>query len=145
MKNLCHQYGVPFIVNDNVEIAIKCGADGVHVGQSDMEAGAVRKNRTRIGHDHRSVSTDGRSTLAAQAAGADYLGVGAVFPTSTKLDAAEVPHDRLERNLRGGRYSGHSHWRYFGENIMELAESGVVTGWHWYLPSFRQKILKRNV
>ena len=43
MKNLCHQYGVPFIVNDNVEIAIKCGADGVHVGQSDMEAGAVRE------------------------------------------------------------------------------------------------------
>ncbi len=92
---LCRVYGVPFIVNDSVEVALACGADGVHVGQSDMEAGAVRATvgeRMMIGVSVRTVE----DALQAQRAGADYLGVGAVFATSTKLDAAPVPRQTLK-------------------------------------------------
>ena len=89
MKALCEKYGVPFIVNDNVEIAIKCKADGIHVGQSDMEAGNVRAlvgEEMIIGVSTKNVE----QALAAVKAGADYLGVGAMFTTSTKLDAEDV-------------------------------------------------------
>ena len=95
MKALCAKYGVPFIVNDNVEIAIKCKADGIHVGQSDMEAGNVR---ALVGEDMIiGVSTKNvEQALAAQKAGADYLGVGAMFHTGTKLDAEEVSREAAQ-------------------------------------------------
>lgn len=95
MKKLCAKYGVPFIINDNVQIALKCGADGVHVGQSDMAAGNVRRavgDKMIVGVSAQTVE----QALAAQAAGADYLGVGAVFPTSTKSDAREVSRQTLK-------------------------------------------------
>ena len=89
MKALCQKYNVPFIINDNVEIAIKCKADGIHVGQSDMAAGNVR---ALVGDDMMiGVSTKNlEQAKAAVKAGADYLGVGAMFSTSTKLDAEDV-------------------------------------------------------
>lgn len=95
LKKLCGKYGVPLIINDNVDIAVKCGADGIHVGQSDMAAGNVRKavgDKMIIGVSAQTVE----QALAAQKAGADYLGVGAVFPTSTKLDASEVSRQTLK-------------------------------------------------
>lgn len=95
MKKLCSKYGVPLIINDNVDVALKCGADGVHVGQSDMAAGNVRKavgDKMIVGVSAQTVE----QALAAQAAGADYLGVGAVFPTSTKSDAREVSLQTLK-------------------------------------------------
>ena len=89
MKALCEKYGVPFFINDNVEIAIKCGADGIHVGQSDMAAEEVR---SLVGEDMMiGVSVNSvEQALAAVAAGADCLGVGAMFSTSTKNDADSV-------------------------------------------------------
>lgn len=92
MAELCHKYDVPFIVNDNAEIAVKCGADGVHVGQSDMKAADVR---SIIGEDMiLGVSAKTvEQALEAEKAGADYLGVGAAFSTGTKLDASVVSHD----------------------------------------------------
>lgn len=95
MKALCKKYQVPFIINDEVDIAVKCGADGVHVGQKDMEAGNVRAivgEKMLIGVSARTVE----QALAAQNAGADYLGVGAVFSTTTKLDAHEVSYETLK-------------------------------------------------
>ena len=92
---LCRSYGVPFIVNDSVEIALACGADGVHVGQSDMEAGQVRAlagGRLMIGVSARTVE----EALRARRAGADYLGVGAMFSTSTKPDAKPVSRQTLK-------------------------------------------------
>lgn len=89
VKELCNSYGVPFILNDNVELAVKCGADGVHVGQSDLEAGEVRRligDKMILGV---SVQTVEQAEKAMQA-GADYLGVGAVFSTNTKDDAKTV-------------------------------------------------------
>lgn len=94
IKKLCKKYQVPFVINDNVEIAKQIGADGVHVGQSDMEAGDVRK---RLGPD-KIIGVSAQTVeqaLEAQRRGADYLGVGAVFPTGSKKDAVEVSHETV--------------------------------------------------
>jgi len=94
LKSLCDTYHVPFVVNDSVEIALACGADGVHVGQSDIMG---RDIRTLIGPDKIlgiSASTV-ETARAAQAAGADYIGVGAVFTTSTKKDATALTMEQL--------------------------------------------------
>lgn len=89
MQALCEKYHVPFIVNDNVEIAIQCKANGIHVGQRDMAAGNVRAlagGGMILGVSVNSVE----QAIAAEQAGADYLGVGAMFSTSTKKDANDV-------------------------------------------------------
>lgn len=89
---LCRRRGVVSIINDNVDIAAAVGADGVHVGQEDLEAGRAR---ALLGPDKIiGVSTHSvAEAQAAQAAGADYLGVGAAFVTGTKTDAKPVGHD----------------------------------------------------
>lgn len=95
IKELCKQYHVPFVINDNVDIACKIDADGVHVGQSDMEAWSVRE---KLGPD-KIIGVSAQTVeqaLLAESCGADYLGVGAVFPTGTKLDAAEVGYEILK-------------------------------------------------
>lgn len=94
---LCKQYGVPFFINDNVEIAIKCHADGIHVGQEDMEAAQVRQ---RVGNDMMiGVSVHSvEEALEAVKNGADCLGVGAMFSTSTKTDVNVLPKETL-RNI----------------------------------------------
>ncbi len=91
---LCHRYGVPFIVNDNVDVAIACQADGIHVGQEDMAAGEVRR---RVG-DAMLLGVSVHTVEEARRAvrdGADYLGLGAVFPTSTKTDADQMTNETL--------------------------------------------------
>jgi thiamine-phosphate pyrophosphorylase len=87
---LCREKGAISIINDNVEIALQTGADGVHVGQEDLEAGKVR---AMLGPDKLiGVSAHNvEQALRAQAAGADYLGVGAAFVTGTKTDAKPIP------------------------------------------------------
>lgn len=95
LQALCKEYGVPFVVNDDVDIAVRMDADGVHVGQSDMEAGDVR---ALIGPDKIlgvSASTVEQAKLAEER-GADYLGVGAVFPTGSKDDAEDVSFETLK-------------------------------------------------
>ena len=95
IKELCNEYGVKFIVNDNIKVAIECDADGVHVGQDDMDVTEVRK---LIGKDKiigLSAQTVEQAKLA-QEQGADYLGVGAVFTTSTKKDAKNVTFEELK-------------------------------------------------
>ena len=94
LKTLCSRYGVPLIINDNVEIALRCGADGVHVGQEDMEAGSVR---AKVGPDM-IVGVTAKTVeqaLAAQRAGADYLGSGAVFGSATKTNARPMSKETL--------------------------------------------------
>ena len=91
---LCRRYGVPFLVNDDVEIALACGADGVHVGQEDM---AAREARRRLG-PNRILGVSAHTVEEAVRAvrdGADYLGVGAVFPTSTKAGVSRMPASTL--------------------------------------------------
>ena len=91
---ICRKAGVPFVIDDEVEIALEVGADGVHVGQEDM---ACERARAMLGPDA-IVGVSAQTVeqaLAAQAAGADYLGVGALIPTPTKPDAVDVTFDQL--------------------------------------------------
>lgn len=95
MKKLTAKYHVPLLINDNVQIALECDADGVHVGQSDT---ALSEARKILGPDKIIGVTCNRVELAmeAQKNGADYLGVGAVFGSSTKLDAKPLDHRILQ-------------------------------------------------
>ncbi|TMI79563.1 MAG: thiamine phosphate synthase [Bacillati bacterium ANGP1] len=96
---LCRAAGVTFIVNDRADVAMIAGADGVHVGQDDLPAGTVRVLAGRDTVIGVSAATAGEA-VAAERAGADYLGVGAVFATATKADAGPpVGLDRL-REIR---------------------------------------------
>lgn len=91
---LCRRYGIPFIVNDNVDVAVACGADGIHVGQEDMGAGEVRRlvgENMILGVSVHTVE----EALRAVRDGADYLGLGTVFPTSTKADVDVMPEATL--------------------------------------------------
>lgn len=124
LKELCARYRVPFVINDRVEIAAACGADGVHVGQSDMEAGNARE---RLGGDKIigvSVQTVEQAVLAERS-GADYLGVGTVFTTSTKPDADRVSFETLRSICEAVRIPVVAIGGIGAGNIMELAGTGI--------------------
>lgn len=94
VKALCRKYHVPLIINDNVEVALKSGADGVHVGVEDTPVSEIRK---RVGKEFiiGATAKTVEQARSAQAAGADYLGVGAVFPSPTKKNAVRITAERL--------------------------------------------------
>lgn len=89
IKTLCKRYDVPLIINDNVEVALMSGADGVHVGIEDE---SISKIRDRVGSDFIIGATAKTTTqaVAVEHAGADYLGIGAVFPSPTKKNAIRL-------------------------------------------------------
>ena len=124
LKELCRKRGVPFVINDNVELAAKLDADGVHVGQSDMEALDVRKI---IGGDKiLGVSAQTvEQAVTAEKHGADYLGVGAVFPTGSKDDAAEVSYDTLRAICDAVKIPVIAIGGITEENVTELSKSGI--------------------
>ena len=125
LARLCHCYGVPLLINDNVEIARRSGADGVHVGQEDMAAEEVRGilgSDMIVGVTAKTVE----QALRAQDAGADYLGSGAVFGSATKINARPMTRETLRAITRavsipvvaiGGIHSG---------NILELTGTGIA-------------------
>jgi thiamine-phosphate pyrophosphorylase len=124
IKELCKKYHVPFVINDNVDIAIAVDADGVHVGQKDMEAGKVRE---RIGRDKIlgvSVQTVEQAILAEKN-GADYLGVGAVFQTSSKEDADIVTYETLKAICKAVSIPVVAIGGINKDNLMDLSGSGV--------------------
>lgn len=124
LKELCRKRGVPFVINDNVELAAKLDADGVHVGQSDMEALDVRKI---IGGDKiLGVSAQTvEQAVTAEKHGADYLGVGAVFPTGSKDDAAEVSYDTLRAICDAVKIPVIAIGGITEDNVTELSKSGI--------------------
>lgn len=124
MAALCRRYHVPFIINDNVDIAIACHADGVHVGQEDMAASDVRK---RVG-DQMMIGVSAHTVeeaLEAVRNGADYLGLGAVFSTSTKTDAGAMSFDTLKAICDAVEIPTVAIGGISPANIMQLAGSGV--------------------
>ena len=124
IASICRRYHVPFVVNDNVEVARRMGADGVHVGQSDMEAGDVR---ALLGPDAIlgvSAQTVEQALLAEQR-GADYLGVGAVFPTGSKDDAVEVPFETLKAICEAVKIPVIAIGGIGTSNVKELVGSGI--------------------
>lgn len=124
LRGLCREFGVPFVVNDNVDVAIAADADGVHVGQDDMEAGDVR---AKVGPDKIvgvSAQTVEQAVLAERR-GADYLGVGAVFPTGSKADAVEVGRGTLEAICAAVSIPVVAIGGITRENAAELAGTGI--------------------
>ncbi len=124
MAALCRRYHVPFIINDKVDIAIACHADGVHVGQQDMAASDVRK---RVG-DQMMIGVSAHTVeeaLEAVRNGADYLGLGAVFSTSTKTDAGAMSFDTLKAICDAVEIPTVAIGGISPANIMQLAGSGV--------------------
>ncbi|MBQ3489675.1 MAG: thiamine phosphate synthase [Clostridia bacterium] len=124
IQELCRKYKVPFIINDNVEIARKMNADGVHVGQSDMEAGNVR---TILGEDKIlgvSAQTVEQAILAEQR-GADYLGVGAVFHTGSKADADDVSLETLKAICKAVSIPVVAIGGVGKHNVLKLSGSGI--------------------
>jgi thiamine-phosphate pyrophosphorylase len=124
IQALCKKYGVHFVVNDNVEIAKRMNADGVHVGQSDMEAGNVRallgKNKI-LGVSAQTVE----QALLAEQRGADYLGVGAVFHTGSKADADDVSHETLRAICDAVSIPVVAIGGIGKHNVLELCGSGI--------------------
>lgn len=115
---------VPFVINDNLDVALACNADGLHIGQSD---GSVREARIKLGRDKiLGVSaTTVAEAIQAEADGADYLGVGAVFPTSTKADAAEVSYNTLRAICLSVKIPVVAIGGISASNLNTLAGSGI--------------------
>ena len=124
IKELCRKYHVPFVINDNVEIAAAIDADGVHVGQSDMEAGDVR---VRLGKD-KIIGVTAKTVeqaLLAEQRGADYLGVGAVFHTGSKADAKEINHETFKEICAAVKIPVVAIGGISKDNVMQLAGYGM--------------------
>ncbi len=94
VRALCHRHGVPLIVNDNVDVALHSGADGVHVGIEDAPVAEIRR-RTGADFIIGATAKTVEQARRAQRAGADYLGVGAVFPSPTKRNAIRITSAQL--------------------------------------------------
>ena len=124
IKELCKKYNVPLIINDNVEVAIKCGADGVHVGQEDMEASKVRE---KVGRDM-IIGVSAHNVEEARRAvsnGANYLGVGAVFSTSTKDDVDVLSKETLKEICLAVDVPVVAIGGINQDNILELKGTGI--------------------
>ena len=124
LQALCWERHVPFIVNDNVDIAKAMDADGVHVGQDDMAALDVR---AKLGPD-KLIGVSAHTVeeaLLAEKQGADYLGVGAVFPTSSKSDVGEMSYETLKAICKAVSIPVVAIGGISGENVGKLAGSGI--------------------
>ncbi|MCD8231396.1 MAG: thiamine phosphate synthase [Clostridiales bacterium] len=125
IKSLCDRYGVPLIINDNVALAKEIDAAGVHVGQSDMEAGDVRAvlgPEKIIGVSARTVE----QAVLAEQHGADYLGVGAVFSTGTKKDAKNISYETLRDICQAVSVPAVAIGGITAENMLQLTGSGIA-------------------
>ena len=124
LKDLCICHRVPYVVNDSVEIAMAIDADGVHVGQSDIKG---RDIRSMIGENKILGISAGtvEEAIAAEKAGADYIGVGAVFGTSTKKDARNLTAEKLKEITSAVSIPVVAIGGINSKNLMELSGSGV--------------------
>lgn len=124
VKKLCAKYDVPLIINDNTEIALSCGADGVHIGQDDGSVAEVRRiagSRLVIGVSAHNVE----EALAAEKAGADYLGSGAVFGSATKSNVHTLPLETLKNICSSVKIPVVAIGGINENNMMRLAGTGI--------------------
>lgn len=124
LAHLCKQYGVPFILNDNVDLALACGADGVHVGQDDLAAAEARRKlgpEKIVGVSAHNVA----EALAAVRDGADYLGSGAVFGSTTKTNVHTLPHETLREICRAVDIPVVAIGGITKDNLPQLAGTGI--------------------
>lgn len=125
IKVLTDRFRIPFVINDNVDVAIACNADGVHVGQTDMYSQNVRQ---KIGPDKiLGVSTQTvEQAMEAEKNGADYLGVGAMFATDTKEGATLVTVERLKEICRAVSIPVVAIGGINASNVLRLKGSGIA-------------------
>ena len=124
VRNLCRKYNVPLIINDNVDVALKSRADGVHVGIEDTPVEEIRK---RVPADFiigATCKTIGQAK-AAEAAGADYIGVGAVFPSSTKTSAVRITNEQLREIVSSVAIPAVAIGGICCENVCEMKGSSI--------------------
>ena len=124
IKEIANKYNVPFVINDNVDVAIAVGADGVHIGQSDCELANAREKlgiNKIIGMSVQTVS----QAIEAEENGADYLGVGAMFETSTKVDAELVSFETLKNICKAVKIPVVAIGGINKNNLHEVLNSGV--------------------
>lgn len=124
VKVITDKYRVPFVINDNVDVAVKVNADGVHIGQSDEEINVVREklgNDKIIGLSVNNVE----DAVKAMKNGADYIGVGAVFNTPTKLDAKSVTFKTLNDICKTINIPVVAIGGISKDNILKLSDSGI--------------------
>ena len=125
IKELCRRYEVPLIINDNVDAALKSGADGVHVGIEDAPVSEIRR---RAGDDF-IIGATAKTTeqaKAAEAAGADYLGVGAVFPSPTKKNAIRITPQDLREICGSVAIPAVAIGGITGDNVSEIKGGGMA-------------------
>ena len=124
VRDLCHKYHVPLIINDNVEVALKSGADGVHVGIEDAPVAEIRKRVSAdfiIGATCKTVE----QAKIAEAAGADYMGVGAVFPSPTKTNAVRITNEQLREIIASVSIPAVAIGGISYDNVCEIKGSSV--------------------
>lgn len=122
---LCAQAGIPFLIDDDVELALCIGADGVHIGQDDVPCAEARRalgDQAIIGVTAKTLE----QACKAEAEGADYLGVGAVFPTSTKQDTWTIDHEMLRQICAAVSIPVVAIGGITADNARELAGSGIA-------------------
>lgn len=125
IQKLCRKYQVPLIINDNVALAKRVDADGVHIGQSDME---MKNARELLGED-KIIGVTAKTieqAKAAEAAGADYLGSGAVFGSSTKLDAKPMEHALFQEICESVAIPVVAIGGITADNVMQLKGRGMA-------------------
>ena len=125
VKAICHRYGVPLIINDNVDVALKSGADGVHVGIEDAPVAEIRARVPAdfiIGATCKTVEQAKR----AEAAGADYMGVGAVFPSPTKTNAVRITREQLREICGAVSIPAVAIGGVTAENVEEIRGGGMA-------------------
>lgn len=124
VKSLCRKYGVPLIINDNVNVALKSGADGVHVGIEDMPIDEIRRKTPDsfiIGATCKTVE----QAQSAERLGADYMGVGAVFPSPTKKNAVRITREQLKEICSSVSIPAVAIGGITLENVGELQDGGM--------------------
>ena len=125
VRELCHSYGVPLIINDRLDVALKSGADGVHVGVTDSPVSEIRRIVGRefiIGATAKTIE----QAISAQTAGADYIGVGAVFPSPTKKNAIRITREQLADITSSVDIPAVAIGGIDRTNISEIAGSGIT-------------------
>ncbi len=124
IRKICNKYKIPFVIDDNVEIALKSGADGVHLGQNDM---SIKQARNILG-ENKIIGATARTVeqaLKAQQEGADYIGSGAVFATSTKSDTVPLSYENLCRICSSVNIPVVAIGGINAENARNLSGSGI--------------------
>lgn len=125
VKSVTDKYNIPFVINDNVDVAVQVDADGAHIGQSDEEINIAREklgNKKIIGLSARTVE----EAVKAEENGADYIGVGAIFNTSTKHDANNVSIETLKQICKTVKIPVVAIGGISKDNVHELRGTGIA-------------------